>query len=61
MNEYMENLKVLRAEGIFFDACPDDVYDPCPCGCGSKLKFVLKNNAELNKHINTFISNMEKP
>ena len=31
---------------------PDDVYAPCPCGCGVKWKFVLElPDLEIEKHV----------
>lgn len=37
----------MNVEGLLFDlwiaALPDNPYDPCPCGCGQKFKFIRKN------------------
>jgi hypothetical protein len=30
----------------WIDAIPENVYDPCPCGCGKKFKFALKEDIE---------------
>ena len=37
-------------------AIPTNVYDPCPCGCGMKWRFVIKNN-EIEKHVKQFCDN----
>jgi hypothetical protein len=38
------------------NAIPENVYDPCPCGCGTKWRFVLKSN-ETEKHLKQFCDN----
>jgi len=38
-------------------AIPDDVYDPCPCGCGNKFRYIAKDDNMLQKHEETFIRN----
>lgn len=44
------------AQDAFLMAIPDDAYDPCPCGCGKKWRFVVKGGeAEIKKHEQTFI------
>ena len=35
------------------DAIPENVYDPCPCGCGKKWRFVVKSK-EAIEHIKKF-------
>jgi len=58
----MENLKLLRVEGIaldsFFEDCPDNKYDPCPCGCGEKFKFVIQDDVKLKTHQLKYIKNL---
>jgi hypothetical protein len=48
-----------EAEDLFLDRIPDNPfnsYEPCPCGCGKKLRFLLKENEEeVNKHYEKFI------
>lgn len=41
-----------EANDAWIDAIPDEVYDLCPCGCGKKFKFVIRENLE--KHENEF-------
>ena len=36
---------------VWIDAIPENVYDPCPCGCGMKWKFARE---EPEKHEETF-------
>ena len=43
----------------FIDAFPENPYDPCPCGCGKKWRFVVKDN-EIEKHVKTFCDKYEK-
>jgi hypothetical protein len=44
-------------------AIPDDPYDPCPCGCGKKFRYVAKDEKELEAHetkyVNDWIKNYE--
>ena len=39
-------------------AIPEDQYAPCPCGCGKKFRFALKDGIE--KHEKNFIDNFKK-
>jgi hypothetical protein len=39
----------------FIDAIPESAYDPCPCGCGKKLKFIIP---EAEKHEQTFYAKL---
>jgi hypothetical protein len=41
------------------DAIPDNPYDPCPCGCGKKWRYVLRDR-EAEQHCNKFCDNFEK-
>jgi hypothetical protein len=56
----MENEK-MNFSGLALDAwiksVPDDVYDLCPCGCGKKFRYVMKDYRELESHEMTFIKN----
>jgi hypothetical protein len=38
----------------WIDAIPDDQYAPCPCGCGMKWRFAIKDGIE--KHEERFIN-----
>ena len=43
-------------DDAWFQALPEDNYDPCPCGCGKKLRFVEKGGeAEIKKHYDEFV------
>jgi len=47
-----------EASDAFINAIPDDVYDLCPCGCGKKWKFVLKQPEEhYNRFVEEYIKN----
>jgi len=36
-------------------AIPDNPYDPCPCGCGKKWRYVIREGEqEIEKHAKTF-------
>lgn len=37
----------------WIEAIPDDVYAPCPCGCGMKWRFAVKDGIE--KHEQRFL------
>lgn len=42
----------------WLNSIPDDVYEPCPCGCGKKFRYVIKGGEkELDKHFLTFLKN----
>lgn len=52
-------------EGLALDAwlcsIPDDLYAPCPCNCGNKMRFLIKKGEkELQKHEDNFIKNFIK-
>ena len=52
----IENQKLRRiASEAFFDACPEDPYDLCPCGCGKKFRYIFKDEQIFNQHEETFI------
>lgn len=36
-----------QAEMAWLDALPDNPYEPCPCGCGKKMKYILQEAREL--------------
>ena len=42
-----------EAVDAWIDAMPEDVYQPCPCGCGKKFRFAIKENLE--QHEENFI------
>lgn len=46
----------------WMDAMPDDPYAPCPCGCGKKWRFAMKETPDNNimDHIRRFIDNFMK-
>jgi transcription elongation factor Elf1 len=48
------------AEDAWVIATPDDVYDPCPCGCGRKFKFVMKDEKQYVECYQRFIDNWLK-
>jgi hypothetical protein len=35
-----------EANDAWIDAIPEDVYQPCPCGCGKKFRYAIKENLE---------------
>ena len=45
--------RATAAQDAFFDAVPDTPYEPCPCGCGRKWKFVLQDHPE--EHYQRFV------
>lgn len=57
MNEPTYNLDGLALDA-WLDAVPDDNYDPCPCGCGTKFRYILryslKDRERLEEHENKF-------
>lgn len=50
-----------REEKLAFDAwiaaMPSDEYDLCPCGCGKKFRFVVRDEKICAEHEKTFIKN----
>lgn len=43
----------------WIDAIPEDQYAPCPCGCGMKWRFAMKDGIE--KHEHRFIDAFSRP
>ena len=48
MNKVMNDWGMALDEWI--NAIPDDPYDPCPCGCGEKFRYVMKDEKKLSAH-----------
>lgn len=48
-----------EATDALIDAVPDDPYKPCPCGCGIKMRFIIKNMAE-DEHVKRFCDNQKR-
>lgn len=45
----------------WLEAVPDDPYGECPCGCGKKFRFILREGeAGLSKHFHAFIERKDK-
>lgn len=45
----------------WLDRAPENVYDPCPCGCGTKFRYVIKGgDKELEKHYQQFIAKLKE-
>lgn len=43
----------------FIFAVPEDAYQPCPCGCGMKWRYVYKGGeAEIEKHSKAFMKKL---
>jgi hypothetical protein len=58
-----QNLTPERIEAMdaFIEAMPDDHYDLCPCGCGKKFRFVVREGEEeIRRHEERFIENYIK-
>jgi len=53
----MDNNKNLSGLALdaWISAVPDDVYDLCPCGCGSKFRYITKDYKTLESHELTFV------
>ena len=45
----------------WFFATPEDPYDLCPCKCGQKFRFVMRDEKTLEEHKNKFIENYLNP
>jgi len=45
------------AVDAWVDAIPEKAYDPCPCGCGEKFRFVQKDEDKLARHEQRFLLN----
>ena len=56
MNEECYNIDGLLNDEWLMNF-PDDVYSPCPCGCGRKWKFV-KSSTDFSQHGLTFKHNL---
>ena len=41
------------------DAFPKNPYDPCPCGCGIKWRYVVRDG-EIEKHAVKFCNDYEE-
>lgn len=56
----MKKEKIYAVEE-FMDQCPtEDPYQPCPCGCGSKFRYVMKGgNKELDIHYKRFVTQLK--
>jgi len=54
-----------EAQDLFLDQIPDNPfnsYNPCPCGCGKKLRFLLKEDGkEVEKHFEKFVKDHMTP
>lgn len=43
------------------NAIPKKPYDPCPCGCGKKWRFVVREGeTEIIKHLTKFCDDYER-
>ena len=47
------------AKDAFMMATPEDPYKLCPCGCGKKWRYVIRDG-EFEKHEQTFVDNWLK-
>ena len=44
----------------WMNAIPDDVYAPCPCGCGKSFRYVVKGGEDaLKEHAENFFRKFE--
>jgi len=43
------------AEDAWVKAMPEEAYDPCPCGCGKAFRFIVRDEATYNKHLENFV------
>lgn len=48
-----------KTTDAFIDAIPENPYDLCPCGCGKKWRYVVRDN-EIEQHAKTFCDQYEK-
>ena len=55
-----EELPPHEAVDALIDAIPENVYDPCPCGCGLKWRYVVKDPAHLAEHEQRFYEKWSK-
>ena len=49
----MNDPVVVHPVDAWIDAIPEDPYAPCPCGCGMKWRFAIKDGIE--KHEQRFM------
>jgi hypothetical protein len=47
----------MNAVDAWIDAIPDNWYDPCPCGCGKKFRFVMRPDL-LEEHEHRFCNKL---
>ena len=47
----------LMAEDAWLAAQPEDVYEPCPCGCHIKFRYVVRDEKSYAKHMENFVKN----
>jgi len=46
---------------LWIDSIPEEPYDPCPCGCGMKWRFVVKGGEKvIADHEKRFIEKMKE-
>lgn len=48
-----------QVTAALIDAIPDDHYKPCPCGCGKKWRYVVRDG-EAEEHATRFCKNFQK-
>lgn len=50
-----------EANDIAIDLIPDDPYQPCPCGCGKKWRFVTKEGEQtIQEHWDRLIAKIKE-
>lgn len=50
-----------EANDIAIDLIPDDPYQPCPCGCGKKWRFVTKEGEQtIQEHWDRLIAKIRE-
>ena len=52
----LHQVKNINPVDAWIDAIPEDPYALCPCGCGMKWRFALKDGIE--KHEARFMANL---
>ncbi len=57
----MQNLRSVAFEA-FIEALPDDVYSLCPCACGMKVKWAMKDKTldHQERFIQQFLAKMRE-
>ena len=50
-----------KAFDAWIAAMPEDQYAPCPCGCGKKFRFVVRDEKVCAEHEKTFVENFLNP